>query len=215
MKRFSISFVAFFLIFCMTFQVWAGNLSFQIFGGGAYNFRLPLVIRQDGEDNIRLNAEYDTKPFETPMYYAVRLGWWQDDRSWELELIHHKLYLENKPPEVEHFSITHGFNLLTVNRAWKTPYFIWRLGAGVVITHPESTVRGKTFEQDSGFVDGYYLSGPTAQIAAEKRFYFYKGLFISFEAKYTLSWVHVPIKDGSADLWNSAVHGLFGLGFDF
>jgi hypothetical protein len=215
MKRFSISFAAFLLIFCMAFQVWADNLSFQIFGGAAYNFRLPLVIRQDGEDNIRLNADYDTKPFETPIYYSVRLGWWQDNRSWELELIHHKLTLENKPPEVEHFSITHGFNLLTVNRAWKTPYFIWRLGAGVVITHPESTIRGKTFEQDGGFVDGYYLSGPTAQIAAEKRFYFYKSIFVCFEAKYTLSWVHVPVKDGSADLWNSAVHGLFGLGFDF
>jgi hypothetical protein len=215
MKRSSISFAAFLLIFCTPFQVWADNLSVQLFGGAAYNFRLPLVIRQDGADNIRLNAEYDTKAFETPMYYSARLGWWQDNRSWELELIHHKLTLENKPPEVEHFSITHGFNLLTVNRAWKTPRFIWRLGVGVVITHPESTIRGKTFEQNGGIADGYYLSGPTTQIAVEKRFYLYKNLFVSIEAKYTLSWVHVPIKDGSADVWNSAVHGLFGLGFDF
>jgi hypothetical protein len=215
MKQFSISFAVFLLLFCTAFQGWADNLSIQLSGGAAYNFRLPLVIRQDSEDNIRLNADYDTKPFETPMYYSVRLGWWQENRSWELELIHHKLTLENKPPEVEHFSITHGFNLLTVNRAWKTPCFIWRLGAGVVITHPESTIRGKTFEQDGGIADGYYLSGPTAQIAVEKRFYLYKYLFFSIEAKYTLSWVHVPIKDGSADVWNSAVHGLLGLGFDF
>jgi len=193
----------------------ADTFSAQLFGGAAYNLRLPLVIRQDGEDNLRVNADYDTKPFETPVYYSVRLGWWSDHRAWELEMIHHKLTLTNNPSEVEHFSITHGFNLLTVNRAWRNPWFIWRVGAGVVITHPESTIRGRTFEQSGGIADGYYLSGPTAQIAAEKRFYMYKGFFASVEGKWTLSWVHVPVQDGSADLWNSALHGLIGVGIDF
>ena len=205
-----------FSIFLFSFPpAWAGNLSVQLFGGAAYNFRLPLVIRQDGAENLRLHAEYDTKPFETPMYYSIRLGWWQENRAWEAEMVHQKLTLENRPPEIEHFSVTHGFNLLTLNRAWRHPHFIWRLGAGVVITHPESTIRGKTFEQEGGIADGYYISGPTAQIAAEKRFYFYKGLFASVEAKYSLSWARVPVKDGSADVWNSALHGLLGLGCDF
>jgi hypothetical protein len=105
--------------------------------------------------------------------------------------------------------------LLTMNRAWRSPSFIWRLGAGVVIAHPESTVRGKTFEQNGGIADGYYLAGPTAQIALEKRFSLYRGLFVSMEAKYSLSLARVPINDGSADVWNSAVHGLIGLGWDF
>jgi hypothetical protein len=215
MKRLLVISVLFLSLFCPTLQAWADNITAQVFGGAAYNFRLPLVIRQNGEDNIRLNAEYDSKSFETPMYYAARLGWWRDNRAWELELVHHKLTLKNNPPEVDYFSITHGFNLLTLNRAWKEPWFIWRLGVGIVITHPESTIRGRTFEQDGGIADGYYISGPTAQVAVEKRFYIYKGLFASIEGKYTLSWAHVPIKDGSAELWNSAVHGLLGLGYDF
>jgi len=62
--------------------------------------------------------------------------------------------------------------------------------------HPESTIRAKTVDQTGGIADGYYhLSGPTAQIALEKRFTF--------------------VSDGKADLWNSALHGLFGLGIDF
>lgn len=215
MRAFRAACAVFVLFLCVPSPVWSDTFSAQLFGGAAYNLRLPLVIRQDGEDNLRVNADYDTKPFETPMYYSARLGWWSEQSAWELEMIHHKLTLTNKPPEVEHFSITHGFNLLTVNRAWKNPWFIWRLGAGVVITHPESTIRGKTFEQSGGIADGYHLSGPTAQIAAEKRFYIYKGFFASVEGKWTLSWVHVPVKDGSADLWNSALHGLIGVGIDF
>ncbi|MDP4126721.1 MAG: hypothetical protein Q8912_07250, partial [Bacillota bacterium] len=192
------------MLLCGTSQVLADTQTVQLFGGAAYNFRLPTVIRQEGADNVRFNADYDTKPFESPMYYSARLAWWRDNSAWELELVHHKLTLVNNPSEVEYFSITHGFNLLTVNRAWKKQYFIWRLGAGVVITHPESTVRGRTFDQNGGIVDGYFISGPTAQIAIEKRFYLYKGLFASIEGKYTLSWAHVPIADGSADVWNSA-----------
>jgi hypothetical protein len=203
------------LLFCTIPQVLADTFTVQVFGGAAYNFRMPLVIRQDGEDNIRLNADYDSKSFETPIYYSVRLGWWKDDRAWEVEMVHHKLTLDNNPSEVEHFSITHGFNLLTLNRAWRNPWFIWRLGGGVVITHPESSIRGKEFNQEGGIVDGYYISGPTAQIAAEKRFYLWKGFFASIEGKFTLSWAHVPVQDGSADVWNSAVHGLIGLGYDF
>lgn len=215
MNQYFAAFVVISLLFCLPGPAPADMLSFQASGGAAYNFPLPLVIRQDGEDNIRLRADYDTKPFETPIYYSIRLGRWKESAAWELEMVHHKLTLTNMPSEVEHFSITHGFNLLTVNRAWKKPWFIWRIGAGVVITHPESTIRGKTFDQKGGMADGYYVSGPTAQIALEKRLYLYKGFYASIEGKYTLSWAHIPVADGKADLWNSALHGLFGMGIDF
>ncbi len=214
MKRWRLTAITSLLFVGLTLPARA-DMTVQFFGGTAYNFKLPIVIRQDGADNIRLSAEYDSKSFETPLYYSARLGWWKDNRTWELELVHHKLTLENRPPEVEHFSITHGFNLLTLNRAWKNPKFIWRLGAGVVVAHPEGSVRGKKFAEDGGIIDGYFLSGPTAQAAIEKRFTLYKGLFASLEGKYTISWARVPIRDGSADVWNSAVHGLFGLGLDF
>lgn len=191
------------------------KLCLQIFGGTAYNFKMRQVIRQDGADTVRFNARYDTKALETPVYWSIRAGLWEGKRSWEVELVHHKLYLKNSPPGVEHFSITHGFNLLTVNRAWTFPWFIGRFGGGVVVTHPESSIHGKTFEQSGGIIDGYYISGPTAQVALEKRIYIGKSFFLSAEGKFTLSWVRVPVKDGHSELWNSAVHGLLGIGYDF
>jgi len=204
-------------ILCFTgvTPVHADTFDIQLFGGAAYSFRTPLVIRQDGQDTIRQNAKYDENAFDPPMYYAVRLGWWRGDGAWELEMVHHKLTLTNGPPEVEHFSITHGYNLLTVNRAWKQDWFIWRLGAGVVVSHPESTIRGMEFDQNGGLFDGYYVSGPTGQIAVEKRFALGRGLFASVEGKFTLSWAHVPVANGSADVPNAAVRGLLGLGYEF
>ncbi len=190
---------------------------FQAFGGDFWSVPAPLTIRQDGQPDIKINdAEYETKSFQKPPYYSVRVGRWQDERAWEVELVHPKLYLEDPPPEVQEFSVSHGYNFLTLNRAWKERWFIWRLGLGAVITHPESTVRGKHWEEDGGLLidDGYYLSGPVGQAAIERRFYLYKGLFASLEAKGTVSWAHFPIEDGHAELWNFALHGLFGLGLD-
>ena len=71
------------------------------------------------------------------MYYSARLGWWRDNSAQEFELVHHKLTLVNNAQEVEYFSITHRFNLLTVSRACKEPYFIWSLSAGAAISYSE------------------------------------------------------------------------------
>jgi len=207
--------LALLLFMILPFPAKGEEITIQFFGGFAYNFSLPLVIRQEGKDNIRLSADYDTKPFDTPIYWSLRAGKWGEKDGWEIELLHHKLYLKNNPPEVEHFTVTHGFNLLTLNRAWKRANFIWRAGAGVVVAHPESAVRGKTFSQEGGLFEGYYLAGPTLQVAVEKRFPLFKSFFLCLEGKYTLSWAHIPVEEGKADLWNSAIHGLIGLGYNF
>ncbi len=190
--------------------------TFVFFGGSAYNFETPLTICQSGHNNIGLNARYETKPFELPIYYGLRIARWKESCAWELELIHHKLHLKNRPPEVQNFSITHGYNLLTVNWARKHKGFISHLGAGVVITHPETTVRKKRYSEKVGLLNrGYYISGPTMQVAVEKRLYSWKRLFATIEGKLTGSYARIPIHDGSADVPNVVIHGLFGLGGDF
>jgi hypothetical protein len=190
---------------------------FQLGTGTAYNIPTRLEIEQNGYEKISLTAEYDTKAWETfAWYYDFRMGWWKDGRAWELETIHHKLYLDNKPPEVESFSISHGYNLNYVNRAWRTNWpiknIIYRVGAGIVITHPETTVRGKEYENDGG-VYGFHFGGVTGQVAAEKRFPLSTKVFFSLEAKFTASYAEIPIADGEAKVPNLAVHGIFGLGY--
>lgn len=190
----------------------SASVAVSLAGGAAYNAPAPLHIRQDGAAVLdRGAARYDTRPFESPPYYAARAGHWKEDRGWELELIHHKLYLRDAPPDVE-FAVSHGLNLLLVNRAFRRGPWLWRLGAGPVIAHPETKVRGRALE-GGGLGGGYFLSGAAAQLGVERRVRVWK-LFLFVEAKASFAWARVPVAGGRASLLNPALHGLFGLGWE-
>lgn len=184
--------------------------------GAVYNFPMSLKIKQSGQPEINTTAHYDTKPFTMPPYYSVRIARWKNEQSWEFELIHHKLYLSNLPKNVQEFTITNGYNLLIINHGFKEPAYIWRLGLGIVLTHPESTVRGKKFNEHGGIrtfdTDGYFISGAVAQGAIEKRYDLNKNLFVYGEAKLTAAFASVPIYGGFADAPNIALHGVLGIG---
>lgn len=189
---------------------------FQASTGTAHQFRSRLNIRQEGEADLDFTARYETRPYTSGApYYSLRIGRWKGDRAWEFETHHHLVTLVDDPTGViGNFQITHGYNLNTLNRAWLAGGLIWRIGAGVVITHPESTVRGRTFSGD-GFAEGFYLSGVCGQLSLEKRLRLWGGLFLSLEGKFTAAWAQVPIADGEATVPNYALHALAGLGYAF
>ncbi|HEY3369430.1 MAG TPA: hypothetical protein VGK10_01200 [Prolixibacteraceae bacterium] len=190
--------------------------SFELHGGDAYNVPLPLAIRQQGYPEIKLTARYYTEAFELPIYYDVRICHWQEDKSWELEFIHHKLYLENTPPEVQKFNVSHGFNMIFLNRGIQIKSFRYHAGAGIVLAHPESTVRGSEFEYSTDETDwGYFLSGPAIQMAVSRPFYLGNRFYINAEAKTTAGYGSIRIAQGNADVYNIAFHLLLGLGMDF
>src|SRR5215216_7185469 len=122
-------------------QGWA----FQTSLGVVENLETRLTIRQSGFEGIELDADYETRPFESPFYYSLRAGRWNGRGGWELELIHQKLYLRNRPPEVQQFGISHGYNLVMVNHGWDVRRLILRAGVGAVLAHPENNVRGRPF----------------------------------------------------------------------
>lgn len=185
----------------------------RLSGGGVYNVPAPLSIRQDGRAVLDRWARYDTRPFEPPLYWAARAAWWKAGRAWEIELVHHKLYLTDRPADVQEFGVSHGFNLVLLNRAWRAGSWSWRAGGGFVAAHPESRIRGRAFE--GGGLEGYFLAGPAAQISLDRRFPIWRGLFLAVEAKATLAWARVPVDGGHARLWNPALHGLAGGGWSF
>ncbi|KPJ67016.1 hypothetical protein AMJ44_07520 [candidate division WOR-1 bacterium DG_54_3] len=191
-----------------------GEWTLEGFLGTAWNLPTPLTIVQNGYPDIALTARYKEHTFEGFPYYALRVSRWSKNRAWELDFVHHKIYLDNPPSDVQNFSISDGYNLLMVNRAWETKKFIWRVGAGVIITHPESTVRDKVFDESKGmFGQGYYVSGPTIQGAVGKRLDLWKGLYVTIEGKLTASFARVSIVEGHADASNVAFHILVGLGY--
>lgn len=191
--------------------------TFEFFYGGfVYNVPMPLNIKQNGEKDIRITAKYASETLNLPVYWLWRFGRWSGNASWEVEVIHHKLFLKNRPEEVENFDISHGFNLLNINRSRKYQEFIFRAGAGVVMAHPENTIRGKRLDEHEGIFNmGYYISGPTINLGISKHFNFSKKLFLSTEIKTSVSYANVPINDGNANVYNTAIHFILGLGYTF
>ncbi len=203
-------------IFCPPSHSHAAEVEWtlEFFVGVSFHFPAPLTIRQTPREDLKLNGRYLSKSLERPIYYGWRIGNWRNGNGWELELVHNKLYLVNKPEGVQEFSVSHGFNLLTVNRSRERGGLVERFGAGVVIAHPESTVRGKRFPEDGGiFNRGYFLSGPTVQASAGKQFRISEELFAPAEGKVSASFARIPVADGHADVTNFSLHGAFGLGY--
>jgi len=177
---------------------------------------LPLTIKQQGYPDIKLAARYRTEAFTLPVYWDMRFSRWKNDKSWEVEVIHHKLYLDNTSEEVQKFNVSHGFNMIMVNRGFDEKTFRYRAGAGIALAHPESNIRGKEFGSSTDDYDlGYYISGPVMNLAISKPIRLGERFFINAEAKTTLAYDYIKVADGHANVYNLAFHLILGIGFDF
>ena len=187
--------------------------SLQVSIGAPLNLPTPVTIRQGASPDLRFTARWETRPFEPPLYYAVRIGRWDRAGAWEIELVHHKLYLAHPPTEVQRFDVSHGFNLLLVNRAIAVNGVVLRGGPGVVVAHPENTVRQLPLPPNRTLLGGgYHVAGPALQFAAGRRWDGPGPLRLGVEAKVTGAWVRVPVASGRASVPNVALHALAGVG---
>ena len=184
--------------------------SLDVSAGSAASVPTRLVIRQQGEADLDFVARYRTRPLAEVPYYDVRIG----RGDWELELVHHKLYLDNRPPEVALFEITHGYNLILANLAIRLGWCDLRPGAGMVLSHPEATIRGERFDESRGILHtGWYAAGAAAQLGIGRELPLGRHWRIIGELKATAAWARVPVPRGTADVPNLAGHALVGVGF--
>lgn len=191
----------------------AQGLTAEVFGGTSWSPPLPLRIQQPGEAPIHLKARYHTRPWHGSPYYAYRLGY----RNWSAELVHHKLYLKNPTNEVQHFEVSHGYNLAMVSRAFSYHDYpsLFRIGLGMVIGHPEGRIRGKTINPVRSFLGGgYHLSGLSLQAAVGPQLGIAKHWYFRPEVKLTGAWAQMPLAGGgTAKVPNIALHTLVGFGY--
>ncbi|WP_434356034.1 hypothetical protein NF212_12320 [Parasalinivibrio latis] len=187
------------------------GLSFSFGLGGALNYQEDVKLKLDGQDDIDLGTlSFDTKPFQMPFYWDLKLGYWQENKGWELELLHHKLYASGlNNSRVSSLEVTHGYNLVYLNRAIEfRPSWLGRIGLGAVVPHPDMTIDGNKV---SG---GYHLAGPSAQLSLEKTYRFREDFLVGLEGKMTYSYAEVDFDGGSFELPNTAVHFLVSLQYD-
>jgi hypothetical protein len=188
--------------------------SVEIGLGAVWNARSTLRVEQTGEPDVEIRADWSTRSFDGPMYYMMRIGARTNGgQRWEIQFVHHKLYLENPTAEVQHFEITHGFNLFTFDRVGERT-ITWRAGAGIVVPHTDSTVRGQSSHGGDGiFGTGYRIGGPALLVGAGKEIDLGERWFVVPELQATAGWVRVKVADGDARTSNLALHFLLSLGW--
>lgn len=196
-------------------QKWSAELHF----GYANNLPSRLTIKQNGYPDIVLTARYYSEPFISPYYWLWRISYRKDEKQkFEFEAVHHKIYLKNTTSEVEAFGISHGLNLLILNRVHILKHqFHVNYGIGGVLAHAESTIRGKSLpEKGRGILGmGYYMSGIALNLSAGKYFNLSERFYINTEVRFNPSYTVVPVVDGKAYVWNYAYQAIAGVGYYF
>jgi hypothetical protein len=191
-----------------------GETAWEVHGylGGSTTFPTKLTIRQLDEDAFDVvHAEYETRPMELPLYYAYRVTRWQGRRAWAAEFVHHKLFLEDPPPRIQDFSVSHGYNLLTASRLWWVDGYVVGAGVGIVIAHPENRVRGRVLVSNGGIGD-YVVAGPTGAVTAGRRWAMGPHWSMSWEGRLSAAYARVPIDDGHASVPDFSAHVILGVG---
>ncbi|MFL5574942.1 MAG: hypothetical protein ACJ79S_03090 [Gemmatimonadaceae bacterium] len=205
----------------------ARELHAELLLGSSWSLSTPLVIRLPGRVPVRLAARYSTRPWTDAPYYAYRVGGGTLSSGGvpaglEAEEVHHKVYLENPRAPVEHFEVSHGYNLVTASAVRPAGRLAVRFGAGIVIAHAEGSVGGERVggTRRTFLGGGYHVAGITAQLAVGRAWPLGRGravLYATPEGKLTASLARVPVGDagGSAFVPNVAVHALGGLGLRY
>ncbi len=193
----------------------AQKFFFEWHFGYANNFKSPLIVEQKGYPDIKIKAIYESEPFILPVYWLWRINYQTDSTTvYAFEAVHHKIYLTNNHPDIQRFSISHGLNLLILNRIKiLKSKFHYNLGIGTVLAHPESTIRQKPFDEFQGIGKmGYYISGIALNVSAGKYFDLTRRIYINLEARFNPSFSVVPIVDGKAYVWNYSYQIIGGIG---
>lgn len=191
--------------------------SFEYNFGAAYNFKLPLTIIQEGYPDIYIHrAVYETEPFTGPHYWDLRWTKWFKFGGISFEGIHHKIYLKNRPDEVQRFGISHGYNMCVFSYNKSFRWFGASFGLGSVLMHPESTIRGMKYAEGPGLdLPGYVLRGWVINMGICHQVRIWKRYYFNTEMKLTISQANAPIVDGYARVNNIAFQFIFGPGIEW
>ena len=212
------------------------SISVDLSLGNAYNYQFSKISIQvyEEENEAQLFASETkespkTHGFKNPQYYSIRLR----ESRYELELIHHKLYLDQGLPDwVSHFEVTDGYNLLTANiispvdKKSFNGVVYYRVGIGTVVAHPDITIHeNRYFKRGEGplpklWADGYHWGGFSSQLSAFYKKQINKSVSCQLEMKAVYAYTKISL-DSIEDTYdryeviipNFSLHLLGGISF--
>ena len=205
------------LFLCCTCTFSQPRWSFELQFGTVYSLNLPLTIKQSGYPDIKIrHADFDSEPFKSPPYWNIRLSKWWEKKSLEVEFVHHKFYLQNKPAEVQRFGISHGFNMLILNHGHEFGKYIIHAGLGTNFIHAESTIRGMKYPEKGGFdLGGHKVRGVAVNVSGSRQIKLNKTFFLNVEAKIHGAVADAPVVNGSARVNILVFQLIFGPGINW
>ena len=180
--------------------------------GDALNAPTAVTFSQANEPPITTRASWSTRPFAPTWVYAVRFARWKGDAAWAFEYMHHKIYLDNPPPEVAYFRVTNGVNFFLAERLWRRSGWEFGVGATPIFAVPVSEVRGKVYDNAHGvFHSQYELSGVGGQANLARRVRLLPFTYGTLALKATVAHLYLHIGDGHAVTDNFALHVQYGI----
>ena len=184
------------------------------FLGSAASAHSTLTIEQVGQPTLSFTAHYATKPTEPWIYYAFRISHWWGKWGGMAGVVHHKIYLENNPPEVQAFKVTNGYNLVGIGPAYRAGAWTLFGTIGPVLSNPASTVRGLSDDQQRRGVRDRQLPERVQRAAGGQPPVLSPQLGVRDDRPPALRRLgeYGGRRTGSADTPNYAVHVLVGLG---
>lgn len=180
--------------------------------GDAWSSHSRLTISQSGQSDLSLRPNWSTKPWEPTWYYSGRISRWSGRSGWGIEYIHHKLYLDNPPSEVEFFRITNGVNFWMGERLWRRHRWEFGVGAGGAWLVPISKVRSQEYDKANGIWGSQYeLGGAVLSASVARRLKLLPWVYGNLSLKGTASHLSANIAEGKAKTMNYALHLNYGL----
>lgn len=211
--------------------------------GGARTAAAPVSIAQPGAGtDVTLSpVRYRAESFTPPLYYGGRVTWFTRRLPWlgvEAEFIHLKAYAESEREThasgrhhgsgldrvilvsavIEHFSISHGLNLVLFNGVVRRRLggkglrsrvsLVGRLGAGPTVPHAESTIDGISRE-------AYAWGASALQAAAGADIRVTRRVGVLAEYKFTRSRQDVAVDRGRVRGLFASHHAVVGLSGHF
>lgn len=208
------------------------------FLGAAHTQESSITLTQpaDSTDVSMSPVVYRAASFEAPIYYGYRIGCFPRSR-WlgvEGEFIHLKVIADTSRPAlfsgtikgatvsetqpiaaaIEHFSITHGVNLVLVNavvrhqighgEAQPRWFLTGRVGVGASVPHVESTIAGASLEH-------YEWGALSAQGAAGVELRLRQRVYLAGEYKLTRTVQDVSVVHGSVSTPLTTHHLVVGI----
>ena len=206
------------LLACFIMNTFAtGTDGWMLHSNWGFNHAFDSVLSVNTTDkDIVHQARWDGKSFIDSPYYTIRIEHWSGDKVSGWEWVHYKMYLDNNPSDIQSFSISDGYNMLFYNIGHRSKTnWIRKVGAGIIMAHPDVTLLNRERFWNKGGLSGAYLAGVAVQTSLETWVHQTDRHVFSIEGKLSAGYARIPISKNTAefaDVPHIAFHLTFGMG---